>query len=170
MLLDGRGRKVLTKSPEDQDPYHSPTLMLKEFLAQRAHSDIAIPPTSYLPRLSQGPQRFSMASSGHSSSSTLRSPGDSPDYAKLEAFRFPGSSMSPVRSAGQQYSSQDYPRPPEDSDLDTLDEVDLDSPKKSRTAGNSGVRRDSALRLSNVPPPAHLDLDREMEPERFPYE
>lgn len=78
--------------------------------------------------------------------------------------------MSPVRSAVQQYLSQDYPRLSEDFDLDNLDEVELDSPQKPRTAGNSGAKRVSALRLSNVPPPAHLDLDREMEPERFAYE
>ncbi|EKM52011.1 uncharacterized protein PHACADRAFT_187383 [Phanerochaete carnosa HHB-10118-sp] len=172
---------------EGQDPYHSPTQLLKRFISRYSDARTTVPPTTYLPVLPKTSSPLSYASSRRRSVPLHNNPQD---RLRLAQFQFPATRRSSVAPALESVPDLFSPsvrssRCTTDTDLETLDGlvlgnegrrksfldasdysalafVDIDLQEKS-PAGSE------AMYLPNIPPPAHLDLDWQMEPERFEY-
>lgn len=108
---------------------------------------------------------------------------------RLARFQFPASrarrGSSPESLPDLFSSANRYSQCSQETDLETLDDLVLNSESRKELdyedkvcfdlterleeCGRVEAAEPVVVRLPHIPPPAHLDLDREMEPERFEY-
>ena len=186
----------IDRPTEGQDPYHSPTHLLKRFITRYSDARTAVPPTIYFPAPPQSSPLLPSASARRRSAPPLSD--DLQDRLRLAQFQFPAvrrtsashSSAAPPAPLPDLFSSSArYSQCSTDTDLETLDGLVLGGGVRHKSLCGSSVnsgdyaalaevdlndekpRADGdGVRLPCVPPPAYLDLDRQMEPERFDYD
>lgn len=168
---------------DGHDQHHSHTNLLKRFISRYSDAHTAVPPTTYFPTLSesspQPPTRVSCSRSVPLCDSLQ-------EHMRFARFQFPKtrrgpaplSTPLPALTSTSTRSSQCST----DTDLETLDDLVLGAevqrksifdPSEYSPLGFEDLNEEkksvdeAAARLPNIPPPASLNLDQQMEPERL---
>ncbi|GJE98386.1 hypothetical protein PsYK624_146150 [Phanerochaete sordida] len=176
---------------EAQDPHPSPTNLLKRFISRYSDARTAVPPTTYFPALPGSPPSPTAASEARRRSVPCATPRTTPlegpsEHTRLARFAFPaahrGSPPMPTSVPDLFAPGARASQASADTDLATLDELVLGADAKRRTFDGDDYlglvdvdlpdekQLERGERLPSVPPPAYLDLDHHMAPERFDYE